>query len=55
MGFTVPHHGSVSSGGSPALGVSPAGVAPFGATAALPGFGSAAGALHRGLTNGQLL
>lgn len=60
MGFAVPHHGSLSSGGSPPFGVSPAGVggAPaFGmppAASKLHAFGSGAvGGLHLGLTNGR--
>ncbi|KAL4436668.1 hypothetical protein ABPG75_003807 [Micractinium tetrahymenae] len=60
MGFAVPHHGSLSSGGSPPFGVSPVGVggAPaFGVPPAAPGlhaFGSGAvGGLHLGLTNGR--
>lgn len=50
----MPHHGSLSSGGSPPYGVSPLGVPPFGATK-LPAFGATTGAvgeLHLGLSNG---
>lgn len=61
LGFTLPHPGSVSSGGSPPFGASPmgptSGVAPFG-SGVLPAFGGSgagpsSGGLHLGLTNGQ--
>jgi hypothetical protein len=60
LGFTLPHPGSVSSGGSPPFGASPMGaapgVAPFG-SGTLPAFGGTgpgpSGGLHLGLTSGQ--
>lgn len=59
LGFAVPHHGSLSSGGSPPFGVSPLGGAPpFGVPPpTLHAFGSgvppAAGGLHLGLANSR--
>ena len=53
LGFAVPHHGSLSSGGSPPFGVSPLGAPTFGPGAAtLHAFG-AAGGLHLGLANSR--
>ncbi len=57
MGFAVPHHGSLSSGGSPPYGLSPAGQPPpslfGGGSTGLHAFGAPApGGLHLGLANG---
>ncbi|PRW34096.1 RNA polymerase I-specific transcription initiation factor RRN3-like [Chlorella sorokiniana] len=57
MGFAVPHHGSLSSGGSPPYGLSPAGPPPptlfGGGSGGLHAFGAPApGGLHLGLANG---
>ncbi|KAI3426053.1 hypothetical protein D9Q98_008021 [Chlorella vulgaris] len=55
LGFAVPHHGSLSSGGSTPFGISPMGSVPFAAgPVQLPAFGSngaVVGALHLGLSN----
>ena len=58
MGFAVPHRGSLSSGGSPPYGISPAGPPPpglfgGGGGGGLHAFGAPPpGGLHLGLANG---